>query len=88
MTEYHIYGHDQCPFCVKAKELLVEKGVDYHVYNIRRDESAKEFFDKHINLRKVPQVLLYDDNKNFTLIGGYDMLVKHFNDMYDADDLF
>lgn len=87
MTEYHIYGHDQCPYCVSAKELLHEKGANYYVYNIRRDDDAKEFFDTHIKQRKVPQVVLYEDG-DMTIIGGYDKLTEHFRNMYDPDELF
>lgn len=71
-----LYSKSNCPFCVRAKRLLDEKGVGY------TEESAVEKRDELIRLvtsatgeapRTVPQIWLGD-----SYIGGYDSLVEHF----------
>jgi len=71
-----IYSKPNCPFCVRAKKLLDEKGIGYV------EESAVEKRDELINRvtaitgvapRTVPQIWLED-----VYIGGYENLVEHF----------
>ncbi len=50
-----IYSKNNCPFCVRAKQLLESKGVPYTEVNIENDaESRQMLLDK--GLRSVPQI--------------------------------
>lgn len=68
-----VYGYDQCPFCLRAKQLLQEKGWNYIYYNIKTypeysDELQQRLkrFGMNGTRVTVPQVFIDDD-----LIGGY-----------------
>lgn len=56
----------ECPFCIKAKELLNVYGFDYYEKDIHKNANYKKEFQDN-GFRKVPQVYFED-----TLIGGYD----------------
>jgi glutaredoxin len=66
-----IYSKNNCPFCVRAKQLLESKGVPYTEVNIENDpESRQMLLDK--GLRSVPQIF-----HGYELIeGGYNGLTK------------
>lgn len=74
-----IYSKNGCPFCVRAKQLLAIRGVDYVEYNMSLDESKREELleacaQENVVPRTVPQIWLDDK-----YIGGYDQLAKHFD---------
>lgn len=50
-----IYSKDECPKCVKAKELLARKAVVYVEINIEADDEAKLFLVNR-GFRSVPQI--------------------------------
>jgi glutaredoxin 3 len=66
-----VYSKNNCPFCVRAKQLLESKGVPFNEVNIEYDpESRQMLLDK--GLRSVPQIF-----HGYELIeGGYNGLVK------------
>ena len=41
MAKVEIYTWTSCPFCIRAKRLLDNKGVDYTEYAIDGDEAAR-----------------------------------------------
>lgn len=73
-----IYSKNNCPFCVRAKQLLESRGVPYTEVNIEKDpESRQMLVDK--GLRSVPQIF-----HGFELIpGGFDGLVKQSNEFFE-----
>jgi glutaredoxin 3 len=47
MTKVIVYGTDACPFCVKAKDFLKEKNVEYEDIDVSKDqEKAQEMIKK------------------------------------------
>lgn len=82
MKEVVIYSTVMCPYCVRAKDLLKQKNVEYTEHFIERD-SAKlaEMKSRTNNARTVPQIFVGD-----THVGGYDQLVK-MNDSGELDKL-
>ncbi|MBW4544857.1 MAG: glutaredoxin 3 [Symplocastrum torsivum CPER-KK1] len=69
-----IYTWSRCPFCIRAKALLDEKGVDYTEYCIDGDEVARAQMAKRANGRRsLPQIFINDQH-----IGGCD-------DLYDLE---
>jgi glutaredoxin len=67
-----IFSRDNCQWCDRAKELLIEKEEDFIEFIIP-DCSEILTFMKYNNLKTVPQVYL-DGN----LIGGYQELEAYF----------
>jgi glutaredoxin 3 len=69
-----IYTWQSCPFCIRAKALLKDKGVEFIEHSIDGDEQARAAMAKRGNgKRSVPQIFI-DDNH----LGGCD-------DIYDLD---
>lgn len=70
-----IYTWARCPYCIQAKALLEEKGVEFTEYSIDGDEAARSQMAKRANgKRSVPQIFINDQH-----IGGCD-------DLYWLDD--
>jgi glutaredoxin 3 len=69
-----IYTWSWCPFCIRAKALLNEKGVEFTEYCIDGDEVARADMAKRAHGRRsLPQIFINDQH-----IGGCD-------DMYDME---
>lgn len=72
MSKVVIYTKETCPYCVMAKNLLKQKGVD-KVEEIRVDidEKQLELMIERTGRRTVPQIYI-----NETHVGGFDDLSK------------
>ena len=74
MTKAIVWSKDHCPYCVNAKALLDNKGIEYEERNISQGEWSKaQLLEAVPNARTVPQIFI--DGK---LIGGYDQLKNYF----------
>lgn len=74
-SNVEIYTWRTCPFCVRAKQLLREKGVEFTEYAVDGDEAARsKMAERSHGQRSVPQIFINDQH-----IGGCD-------DLYDLDD--
>lgn len=63
-----IYTWSRCPFCIRAKALLKQKGVNFTEYCIDGDEDARDVMAQRSNGRRsVPQIFIDDQH-----IGGCD----------------
>ncbi|MGH1486401.1 MAG: glutaredoxin 3 [Cellvibrionaceae bacterium] len=69
MPEVTIYTTRYCPFCVRAKQLLDHKNVDYHEIPVDKDRGLREKMMKESGQRTVPQIWI---NKQH--VGGCDEL--------------
>jgi len=70
MNKVQIYTTNYCPFCIRAKQLLDNKGINYDEVNLDNNPEKKlEAMQKH-NWRTVPIILIDDE-----LIGGYEQLI-------------
>lgn len=66
-----VYSKNNCPFCVRAKQLLESKNVPYTEVNVEYDQDAKQMLVDQ-GLRSVPQIF-----HGYELIpGGFDGLNK------------
>jgi glutaredoxin 3 len=70
--EWVVYSADWCPFCVKAKDLLIENGYTPKVFNIDEYRESRQRLISWTNGYKTIPVI-YNRNK---FIGGYSDLVK------------
>lgn len=65
-----IYTWSRCPFCIRAKALLNEKGVEFKEYVIDGDEDQRDQMAQRANGRRsLPQIFINDRH-----IGGCDEL--------------
>ena len=71
MAKVEIYTWSSCPFCIRAKRLLNEKGVGYIEYAIDGDEDARDAMAARGSdgRRSLPQIFVNDEH-----IGGCDTL--------------
>lgn len=79
-----VYGHDECPYCLRAKALLQDKGWNYIYYDIKRcPERAKELSNKMksfgVKNITVPQIFINEDS-----IGGFSDLTEYIADINDG----
>ncbi len=68
-----IWSKYQCPFCDRAKTLLKMKGIPFEERKIGDGWTKEDLLESVPDARTVPQIFLDDK-----LIGGYDQLVKYF----------
>ncbi|BAZ53849.1 glutaredoxin [Nostoc sp. NIES-4103] len=67
-AKVEIYTWRTCPFCIRAKNLLNKKGVEFTEYSIDGDEVARAKMAQRANGRRsVPQIFINDSH-----IGGCD----------------
>lgn len=65
-----IYTWSSCPFCIRAKRLLDQKGIDYTEYAIDGDEAARSKMSERADGRRsLPQIFINDHH-----VGGCDDL--------------
>ena len=68
MAKIEIYTWQSCPFCIRAKSLLNQKGVSFVEHAIDGDQAAREQMAIRANGRRtVPQIFIDDKG-----IGGCD----------------
>lgn len=60
-----IYTTQVCPFCVRAKQLLEQKGIDYNEIGLDGKAQERAELNKKTGMRTVPQIFIDDE-----LIGG------------------
>ena len=69
MSKIEVYSATYCPYCVRAKELLKKKGVEFVEYIVDVDTPKREEMEKRSQRRTVPQIFINDQH-----IGGCDDL--------------
>ena len=72
MSKFEIYTWQYCPFCIKAKNLLNKKNIQFTEYKIDGDEAAREEMSLRASGRRsLPQIFINDEG-----IGGCDDLYE------------
>jgi glutaredoxin 3 len=70
VAKVQVYTTTYCPFCTRAKALLMNKGVAFEEINVTDDDELRQ---KMVELaggrRTVPEIFINDK-----IIGGYDEL--------------
>jgi len=70
MPKIVVYSGQNCPYCVRAKQLLQQKGVAYDEFDVRADATARaEMLAKSGGKQTIPQIFI-----NGKHIGGCDDL--------------
>ena len=70
---FYVYSLSKCSYCVKAKELLDEAGIEYIEVNLDNDDEGRQFL-RDLGHSTVPQI--WDESVH---IGGYDNLLGALN---------
>lgn len=60
MARVKIYTTDFCPYCEKAKRILVSKNIEYEEVNIHGNEKLRDEIEELTGRRDVPQILIDD----------------------------
>ena len=69
MQSVVIYSSDYCPYCVRAKQLLSRKGVDYTEIKVDGQPAVRAEMTRKAGRTSVPQIWIGD-----THVGGCDDL--------------
>jgi len=69
MARVDVYTTPSCPFCVRAKRLLQERGIVYEEIDVSGDPSMRLELVQRTGRRTVPQIFI--DGRS---IGGYEEL--------------
>ena len=69
MADIEIYSAGYCPYCIAAKNLLQQKGVEYTEYAVDQNPELRQEMQQRSGRRTVPQVFIDDEH-----IGGFDDL--------------
>ena len=64
-----VWSKPACPFCVKAKNLLKNKEIEYEEKNIAEGYKIEDLLELVPNARTMPQIWLDGEH-----LGGYDQL--------------
>ncbi len=70
MAEIVIYTTNYCPYCVKAKQLLLSKSVEFEEIDLTNDDAGRlKLVEMSGGRKTVPQVFINEKH-----IGGFDDL--------------
>jgi glutaredoxin 3 len=61
-----VYTTEHCPFCIRAKQLLDTRGVEYDEINLERDPRGRQELVDKTGMMTFPQILVGGE-----LIGGF-----------------
>jgi glutaredoxin 3 len=68
-----VWSKDHCPYCVQAKALLEQKGIEFEEKKIGEGYSKEDLLEAVPNARTVPQIFLDGE-----LVGGFTELRAKF----------
>ena len=74
---YKIYGVSDCPYCLRAQALCMEKGIEYVWVNMDWSKAYRERQKELFNWKTYPIITTFefdDDGATESLIGGFDEL--------------
>jgi glutaredoxin 3 len=66
-----IYTANNCPYCIRAKNLLERKGIDFELIDLSGHPDAILELKNKTQWRTIPQIFINDK-----LIGGYTELAE------------
>jgi glutaredoxin 3 len=74
MPKVEMYTTASCAYCMAAKMLLKQKGLDYVEVRVDTDLAKREEMLRRAHRRTVPQIFINDQH-----VGGYEDLVAAAN---------
>jgi glutaredoxin len=79
MTFYNIYGVTDCPYCLHAQALCMNKQVPYQWIMMDWSKEARELVKETFEWKTYPLItksMFVNGEQTEVLIGGYDELMK------------
>jgi glutaredoxin 3 len=61
-----VYTTEPCSFCVRVKQLLSQRGLDYQEVNLSKDPAGRTELAQRTGMLSFPQVVVGDE-----LLGGF-----------------
>jgi len=74
MEDITIYSMDGCPFCIKAKSFLTEKGIEFSEIMVHPGSKEREEMKEKTGTDSLPQILIGGEP-----VGGYSELVNLYS---------
>ena len=74
MPKVEMYTSATCAYCMAAKMLLKQKGLDYTEIRVDIDHARREEMLRRAHRRTVPQIFINDQH-----VGGYEDLIAAAN---------
>ena len=66
MSDITVYTTDPCSFCVRVKQLLKARGIEYTEVNLARDPAGRAELVEKTGMMSFPQVVIRGD-----VLGGF-----------------
>ena len=79
MKYFKIICWTECPFCIRAKNLLIERGEQFEYCSVDHSRELLNHYKAIYNHNTVPIVIIKENSVDDKLIGGYTEL-KQFLD--------
>lgn len=70
-VKIEIYSTAYCPYCIRARQLLQNKGIAYTEYRIDKEPGMRREMEQRSQRTSVPQIFIADKH-----IGGCDELLE------------
>ena len=71
MKHFKIICWSECPFCIRAKNLLIEKNEQFEYCSVDHSPELLDYYKTIYNHNTVPIVILKEGDMDDKLIGGY-----------------
>jgi glutaredoxin 3 len=66
MSDITVYTTDPCSFCVRVKQLLQARGIEYTEVNLARDPAGRAQLVEQTGMMSFPQVVIRGE-----VLGGF-----------------
>jgi len=71
MSKITVYSTEPCSFCVRAKELLSRRELDFDEVNLAKDPAGRAQLVEETGMLSFPQIVVGE-----VLLGGFQQLVE------------
>ncbi|VAX08958.1 hypothetical protein MNBD_GAMMA26-2206 [hydrothermal vent metagenome] len=71
MSKVVVYSTAYCPYCIRAKQLLGRKDIEYEEIPVDNDPGQMQIMIERSQRRSVPQIFIANQG-----IGGFDELAQ------------
>ena len=78
MRYFKIICWTECPFCIRAKNLLIERNEQFEYCSIDHSPKLLNYYKTIYSHSTVPIIIVKEDDMDDKLIGGYTELVAFF----------
>lgn len=76
MKYFKIICWTECPFCIKAKNMLINNDMPFEYSSVDHSRELLNHYKTIYNHKTVPMIILKEDGLDDKFIGGYTELVK------------